>query len=117
MTNLDIALKYMSILFAGGDLDELSVILSEDLQFEGPLYRFNSASDYINSLQKDPPAGFDYKLIRVFEAAGSVNLIYEFTKGNIRTPMSQLFEFGNGKICRILLIFDTGDFILNEPGS
>ena len=117
MTNLEIALKYMDILFSGGDLDELSVIFSDHLQFEGPLYRFDSASDYITSLKADPPVDFEYKLIRVFEAAGSVNLIYEFTKGKILTPMSQLFEFENGKICRILLIFDTADFLLNEPGS
>lgn len=111
LTNLDLTLKYMDILYNGGDLDELAGILWKDLKFEGPFYRFDSAVDYINSLKSDPPVDFEYRLIRVFESAGSVNLIYEFIKGNICTPMSQLFEFESGKIYRILLIFDTAPFI------
>ncbi|MCK5353019.1 hypothetical protein KAJ77_10565, partial [bacterium] len=67
-------------------------------------------ADYINSLKSDPPVGCEYRLIRVFESTGSVNLIYEFIKGEFRTPMSQLFEFENDRITRILLIFDTAGF-------
>lgn len=110
MTNLEIALKYMDILFASGVLDKLAGIFSEKLVFEGPFHRFDSASSYISSLKADPPIGFDYKLIRVFEAVDSVNLVYDFIKGDIRTPMSQLFEFEDEKISRILLIFDTAEF-------
>jgi hypothetical protein len=110
MSHLETALKYMDILFSGGDLDGLEGILSHDFQFEGPLFRFDSVADYIASLKEDPPAGWDYRLIRAFESAGSVNLIYEFTKGGIRTPMSQLFEFEGQKISRILLIYDTAGF-------
>jgi hypothetical protein len=110
MTNLEIALKYMDIFYSGGDLDELEEIFSVDLEFEGPFSRFDSAADYINSLKSDPPVGCEYRLIRVFESTGSVNLIYEFIKGEFRTPMSQLFEFENDRITRILLIFDTAGF-------
>ncbi len=110
MTNLETALKYMDIFYSGGDFDELAEIFSVDLEFEGPFSRFDSAADYINSLKSDPSVGCEYSLIRVFESTGSVNLIYEFIKVEIRTPMSQLFEFEDGRIVRILLIFDTSSF-------
>lgn len=110
MTPLETALKYMDILFSDGDLDELAGIFSDEFLFEGPFYTFDSASDYINSLRSDPPTGFEFRLIRAFESTGSVNLVYEFAKGNIITPMSQFFEFEGGRISRILLIFDTADF-------
>ncbi len=110
MTNLETALKYMDIFYSGGDFDGLAEIFSVDLQFEGPFFRFDSAADYINNLKSDPPVGCEYRLIRVFESTGSVNLIYEFIKGEFRTPMSQLFEFENDRITRILLIFDTAGF-------
>jgi hypothetical protein len=110
MTNLEIALKYMDIFYSGKEFDELAEIFFDNLVFEGPLFRFDSASDYIESLKSDPPVSCEYRLIRVFESTGSVNLIYEFIKGEIRTPMSQLFEFENGRISRILLVFDTARF-------
>jgi len=110
MTNLEIALKYMNIFYSGGNLDELKEILSDTFTFEGPLFQFDSAGDYIRSLKSDPPVECEYRLIRVFESTGSVNLIYDYIKGEIRTPMSQLFEFEDGKIVRILLIFDTSSF-------
>ena len=110
MSNLELALRYINIFFSGGDFDDLAEIFSEDLVFEGPFFRSDSSLAYIDSLKKDPPTGCEYRLIRAFEGAGSVNLIYEFLKGEIRTPMSQLFEFNDGKISRILLIFDTAAF-------
>jgi hypothetical protein len=110
MTNLEIALRYMDIFYSGEDLDELNEIFSEDLIFEGPFYNFHSSATYIDSLKSDPPVGCEFRLIRVFESTGSVNLIYEFIKGEIRTPMSQLFEFEDGRIIRILLVFDTSSF-------
>ena len=114
MTNLEIALKYMDIFYSGGDFNELAEIFSVDLQFEGPFSRFDSAADYINSLKSDSPVGCEYRLIRVFESTGSVNLIYEFIKGEICTPMSQLLEFEDGRIVRILLVFDTSSFKTNS---
>jgi hypothetical protein len=109
MKNLDIALRYMDIFFSGEDPDELHKILADNLVFEGPLHRFDSAQEYVQSLKMDPPVGCDYSLIRVFESTGSINLIYTFIRGKIKTPMSQLFEFEDGKIVRILLIFDTAE--------
>ena len=112
MKNLELALRYMEIFFPGGDPDAMADIFAENLVFEGPFKKFDNSADYIASLKADPPIGCEYKLIRAFEAGDSVNLVYDFIRGEIRTPMLQLFELKGGKIVRILLVFDTSGFVL-----
>lgn len=110
MTPLDVALKYLDIFFSGQDYDRLKEVLSENLKFRGPFYEFDSAQDYIDNLIADPPIHASFKIIKTFEFASSVNIIYAFSKASISTEMSQLFEIRNHKITSILLIFDTAPF-------
>lgn len=110
MTPLDIALKYLDIFYSGKDISELSLLLADDLTFDGPLYKFNSANDYMDSLRKDPPQEMRFKLIKSFENKSYVCLIYQFSKPGISIPLAQMFKIDNNKICRILLIFDTKAF-------
>jgi hypothetical protein len=111
MNHADLALRYLEIFFSGQGFDELLEMFAESLQFEGPFYSFDSAQDYVDSLKSDPPIGCEYKLLNICEDAGFVTVIYEFKKDSIQTSMSQLFEIKNGKITKILLIFDTGKFV------
>ncbi len=110
MSPLELAHKYMEIFFSGGDIEELGHIFSKDFTFSGPFYEFDSAEAYLDSLRSDPPENFCYELIRSFENESSACLVYQFSKTGISTPMAQMFEVSNGKICKILLIFDTGPF-------
>ncbi len=110
MKPLDIALRYMEVFFAEGDMDALRPLLADDFRFEGPFYTYDSADAYIDALKADPPEGFAYTLIDAFEGASSACLIFEFTKPGIRVPMAQRFEMREGRITRVLLIFDTGVF-------
>lgn len=109
MSPIELALKYMEI-FYSGKVDELSGLLADDLTFIGPLYEFNTAEAYIQSLKSSPPEGMEYKLIRLYESGVSACLVYQFTKPGISVPMAQMFEVKGGKISRIILIFDTGPF-------
>ena len=111
MAPLEIALRFMDIFFSGQDIERLYEILADDLKFEGPFYRFDSSRDYIDSLLSDPPVGCEYKILQSFENGPCVNLIYEFSKPNICIQMSQLFEFRNNKITKVVLIFDTSKSI------
>ena len=111
MTPRDLALRYMEIFFSGRDFKRLYETLADDMQFSGPLYQFDSAQAYIESLHSNPPVGCTYELLHIFEKGSWVNLIYEFSKPNVRTKMSQLFEIRNQKISQILLIFDTRAFL------
>ena len=72
---------------------------------------FQYRKDYIQSLLENPPAGFDYHILRAFEEGPFVNLIYQFSKDDISVTMSQLFEIHQQRIIRILLIFDSGKFV------
>lgn len=110
MTPLELAQKYMDCLFETGNLEELRNILCDDLFFIGPLYKFQSADSYLDSLRNDPPKGFNYRLIKSYGDKTTACLLYQFSKPGISTPMCQLFETHNGKICRILLVFDTDKF-------
>ena len=110
MTPLDVALQYMDIFYSGRELERLYAIMADGLRFEGPFFRFDSAHDYVASLLSDPPVGCEYQLLHAFEKGPLVNLIYEFSKPNIRTTMSQLFEVRDGKITSVRLIFDSGAF-------
>lgn len=111
MSPLKIALTYMEIFFSGKNMERLYDILADDLIFEGPFYQFHSAQEYIDSLVSAPPIDCEYKLLKSFANGNSVNLLYTFSKPGISTPMSQWFEICDGKISKILLIFDTGKFM------
>ena len=110
MKSLALAQKYMQIFYVSHDFDKLANLFAENLQFDGPLFHFSSAKDYINNLKFDPPDNCNYKLLASFEDDRSAVLIYEFIKGDLRTPMSQFFEIKDSKISKILLIFDSRPF-------
>ena len=110
MKPLELAQRYMDIFFTGENPEELGHIFSDDFSFSGPFYHFDSAGDYINSLKTDPPEGCEYKIIQTYEDNTSACLIYEFSKSGVNTPMVQTFEIINGKINKILLVFDTSAF-------
>ncbi|GJL79931.1 MAG: hypothetical protein NPINA01_29200 [Nitrospinaceae bacterium] len=111
MEPIQLALKFMDIFFPGENLEKLRPLLADDFSFSGPFYQFDSAEDYIKSIEVDPPKEFQYKIIRSFEDDSSACLIYEFIKPGVSTPMAQWFEVKDGKISRILLIFDAGAFV------
>ena len=110
MTPLQLAENYMACFYGEAPMAELEPLLADVLIFQGPLYEFFSARDYLESLIEDPPTGAAYKMIKVYEGDDSVCLIYQFSKQGIETLMAQTFEVENGKITRIILIFDTNGF-------
>ncbi len=110
MKPLELALEYLNIFFNTGNPDTLSQICQDDLQFEGPFYRYRTAEDYIAALKSDPPLQADFEIINQFETQSAACVVYKFTKPGVATTMAQLFEVRDGKIQRILLVFDSGAF-------
>lgn len=111
---VQLAHRYLITLFSMQDIDSLADILDDDLHFQGPLYTFTSAHDYIESLKTSPPKDCTYEILHTFEKDDTINLIYRFSKPAVTTIMSQFFEIKNGKIAKILLIFDTKDLHQNQ---
>lgn len=110
MKPLALALEYMQAFYSERDTEALGRVLHEDLVFRGPLFEFDSAEDYLDSLRADPPRGMHYEILHSFENGSSACLIYRFSKAGVDTPMAQLFETEGGRIKRILLVFDTKAF-------
>lgn len=110
MKPIELAQKYMEIFFSGENVEDLSGLFADEFSFVGPFYRFDSALAYIDSLQSDPPQKCEFQILHTFEKTSSVCFIYQFIKPGISTPMAQTFEIRGGKICNVLLIFDTGVF-------
>lgn len=110
MKPLELAMKFLEIFFSGRDPEELIPLLAPDLDFKGPLFRFDSSRTYVDALKKDPPVDSEYSLIHSFHKASSVCLIYQFSKPGVSVPMAQTFEIVDGKITSILLVFDSAAF-------
>ena len=100
----------MAVFYSGRDPEELRAIVAEDLVFEGPFLRCESADAYIESLRGDPREGLRYEVIWEFESGASACLVYRFAKPGVDTTMAQVFETRGEKIVGITLVFDTGDF-------
>lgn len=111
MNPLAIANRYMQVFYGGESLDSLTDILAENLIFEGPFFRFESAADYIAALVKDPPENIDYEIVDSYENATSACLLYYLKKADpkkpaMTTPVAQRFEVTGDKITHILIVFD-----------
>ena len=100
----------MEIFYSGENMDRLYPLITNDFTFQGPLFEFESAKSYIESLIGDPPIECNYSLIESYETKSSACLVYQFSKPGISVPMAQYFEVDNEKISRILLVFDTRAF-------
>ena len=106
MTALEIARRYMDIVFSGRDFERLRPLLADDFTFDGPMYKYRSADQYIRALSENPPQGFEYETIRAYEDAGSACLVYVFRKPGLEAKMAQVWEVEGGKVRRTLLLFD-----------
>ncbi|GAB4380216.1 MAG: hypothetical protein Kow0042_30160 [Calditrichia bacterium] len=111
MRPLELARRYMEIVFGGENPEMLRPLCAETFSFSGPFYRYDTAESYIDSLKSDPPVGFQYTLLKEFADDSSACLLFLFRKPGVQTPMAQFFEIKEGKISKILLIFDTRPFL------
>ncbi|HEY5648161.1 MAG TPA: nuclear transport factor 2 family protein [Nitrospiria bacterium] len=100
----------MEIFYSGRNVEDLRELFSDGFSFTGPFAQYSSADDYISALKADPPRDVHYKIIKSFENESSACLLYEFSKPGMTIPMAQLFEVRDGKISRIILVFDRAVF-------
>ncbi len=112
----ELALRYLDIFFSGDGVEGmLELFHPSDFRFSGPLFAFDSAAEYVQSLQDDPPLDCSYEPISVLEGGDEVCVVYDFVRGDLRTPMAQLFRVRDGHIHRVMLIFDSAPFAAPAP--
>lgn len=109
MNNREVAMEFLRC-FCAGDVNGLTVLLAEDLQFAGPLYQFRSRDAYVNVLKNDPPEQCGYQVLNITESGESVSIFYEYTKRDRAITIAQLFKFRLHKIHEILVVFDGRGF-------
>lgn len=108
---LQLAHNYLEIVFNSGKMEDLSMIIHNDLQFDGPLFTFSNRQSYIDSMVKQPPQGFKYEIMNEYGDENSAFILYQFSKPGISTPMAQHFQLEDKKIKRITLLFDSTKFL------
>ena len=79
MTHSEVALEFLRC-FCAGDIGALTALLTEDLRFSGPLYRFDSRKAYLDCLAADPPRPCRYRVLNVTEDGDSVSIFYDYEK-------------------------------------
>lgn len=105
-TRREIAENYVQC-FCGNDVQGLAALLAPGLRFTGPLYNFNSAQDYLESLENDPPEECGYEIFSVTENEDCVALFYKLSKPDRVISIAQLFRIERQKIQETVLVFDT----------
>ena len=111
MKPIDLAQEFLRIFYSGEGIERLSEILDDQLHFKGPLFESIGAKAYLDALISDPPTGMSYSIQSTYQNEDKVCIVYTFRKGDISVPMVQEFQIKNDKISRILLVFDSKDFL------
>ena len=110
-----IIIEYLDC-FVKGQYKEMKNIFTDDLVFKGPLLECNSASEYIEALQKDivvqqnDPPHLTYKIINSEEKQDSLLVIYDYIKKTRTVRCTQRFNFRDGKISKMVLEFNKSTF-------
>ena len=105
MSNRDVALEYLRR-FCAGDVDGLEPLLSTDVSFAGTLHAYDSASEYLDALRRDPPEACGYKVLSITEGENAVAVFYEYQKRGRVLTVAQLFRITEHQIDDVLLVFD-----------
>jgi hypothetical protein len=111
MKPIDLAQEFLRIFYSREGIERLSEILDDQLHFKGPLFESIGAKAYLDALISDPPTGMSYSIQNTYQNGDKACIIYTFRKGDISIPMVQEFQIKNDKISRILLVFDSKDFL------
>lgn len=106
MKKVEIAKEFIDQ-FCRGNVEYLEELLQENLHFQGPLFKFSSRNDYLESLRADPPKNNKYRVLSITENEEEVSIYYEYGKANGSLTIAQLFRFEGNKISEILLVFDS----------
>jgi len=109
MSHQELAIEFIKK-FCAGDIEGLALLLSENLQFKGPLFQFNSREAYLLSLKQDPAQPADYRVISITESPDHISIFYDYEKNEGSITIAQLFRFKDQKICEILIVFDGREF-------
>ena len=103
---LDLARDYVRA-FCRGDTGAMTELLAEDFVIEGPLYRFDTATAFIQRLKQLNPPTADYEVVAEQGDGDRASLFFRYQLGPLEILMAMNFIASNGLLTRALLVFDT----------
>ena len=97
-------------------LREMKEMLSEDIEFIGPLNRTSGVKQYIALLEQLLPAHEGYRLHKQFKDGNHICSIYDLlikspSGKTVSITMADWIRVSNGKIAEQKLYYDPRDFI------
>ena len=95
--------------FCSGDVDGLEALLHPELEFTGPLFRFDSRRDYLDCLRADPPQPGGCRVLAVSADPEAAAVFYEYQRTNGALAVAQWFRIDGGRIRETRLVFDGTD--------
>lgn len=105
MNPTKLATTYLNAFFGETPLEDIRDILSDDLQFTGPFYKYETADDYLASLKETLPEGVvNYEILKEIEKGNTCCIVYKPEQD--QEISAQLFEVVDNKITRIRFLAD-----------
>lgn len=101
----DAALAYLRA-FCAGDLEALSGLLAETLQFDGPFLSCRSRAAYLAELRASPPEPARFQVLHAFEEDGQAGVFFRYEKAGLSVPMALSCGVRGGRIHALRLYFD-----------
>lgn len=103
---VDLAQRYVEA-FCGGDLDAMATLLADDFVITGPLYRFDSASAFLDRLRalNAPRAAYEVQSLHGDDEQASV--FFQYRLGSLDLLMAMHFTARAGKLANASLVFDS----------
>lgn len=88
--------------YCEGNIAGLGAVLASDFRLSGPLFRFESKSEYLDSLIGNLQADTNAEIISILGNDVEASVFFRYHN----TIIGQLFKCRNGKIFETLLVFD-----------
>ncbi len=103
MTNsLEIAEKFVRC-FCSGDIEGIGSVLSENFRLRGPLFEFDTCTDYLASLSDNLAPDPNSEILSALSKDNEAAVFFTY-HGN---TIGQLFRCREGRIYETILVFDT----------
>ena len=93
--------------FCEGSIVGIGAVLASDFRLSGPLFRFGSKSEYLDSLSGNLQADADSEIISILGTDTEASVFYRYHN----TVIGQFFRCRNGEIFETLLVFDPSKVI------
>ncbi|MCP4415619.1 MAG: hypothetical protein GY805_03290 [Chloroflexi bacterium] len=112
MNTHEIIQKYIALFFSEKpNLDAIRSMLCDNFRFNGPLLKANTASEYIEQLEKIGTGNLEANVISILVNGDEGAVLYELITPFGKQITAEWFLFEEDRICSIRLLNDPRPFL------